>query len=195
MAESKIIKYGFQDEVLRLSAQPGMTGEKIAEILTARLENRDSIGQSAVSRFLTKYRQERQEQTNIIVQEHIKNVIPKRLDQLDEINLFYYTQFKNQKNLEKPMFVDPEGKPIEFDLRSRDHAAWKLAELIFKLLQHTGGKEPDEREGDDKDDQAPVQTRSGIRGIVQQLRAAGVSGPGGKKEIAGVEGPAGVLPR
>lgn len=195
MAESKIVKYGFQDETLRLSAQPGMTGEKIAEILTARLENRDSIGQSTVSRFLTKYRMERQEQTNVIVQEHIKAVIPKRLDQLDEINLFYYTQFKNQKNLEDPMFLDQEGKPLDFDLKSRDNAAWKLAELIFKLLKHTGNQDPDDREGDDEDDQKPISTRSGIRGIVKQLRAAGVSGPGGAKKIPGTEGPAGVQPR
>jgi predicted transcriptional regulator len=192
--QSKIEKYGFQDEVLKLSRQPGMTGEKIGELLTARLDKRDTISQSTVSRYLTKVRKERQEQTAEILQEHLKEHIPADLAQIEEVQTLYYTIFRNQQNLDKPAIVDAEGKAECFDLKTRCEAGLKLTDIIFRKLKHTGEKLPGDDEGEgEQGGFESVPAGPGIRGIVRSLKQAGFTGPGAEKKESNSEGSAGVL--
>ena len=88
---SKIEKYGFQDRVLKLYSEPGMTSLRIAQVLTEELQGNDSISQPTVSRWLKDVRDERREETRQVVNEHIKANIPKDLEALDIQDIYALT--------------------------------------------------------------------------------------------------------
>jgi len=161
-APNKIEKYEFQDEILKLSAQPGMTTHRIAEILTEKLEGRDTISQPTVSRWLKGERELRGEQTRAIVQDHIKEAVPEDLKALEEIEAWLLGIYRNQMELVKarsPELLDddPELKALTeklqgdgnedgYSLDTRINAAMKAVKIIELKLKYAGILEdPDAR--------------------------------------------------
>lgn len=186
---SKIERYGLQEKILHLSAQPGMTTHKIAEILTEELDGNDSISQPTVSRWLKDVREDRNEQTRIIVQDYLKKNIPKDLDALEEVEAFFLHIFRNMtKDPEtgELIFTDENGNEMNFDLKARADAGLKVVDIVVKKLRFGGLEDPSPPKDskDYYDDEFIFNTaRSGIRGIIRGLREAGITGPGPEQSI------------
>lgn len=150
-AQNKIEKYNLGSECLKLIAVPGATTHSVAAQLTERLEGRDTISQSTVSRWLQAERRERREETRKVVDEHIKEHVPKDLSALEEIETWLLGIFRNQAELLKlrpELAEDPEIKKLvekiqgenteAHDLRTRADAAMKAVKVIELKLKYAG---------------------------------------------------------
>lgn len=161
--QDKITRYGMSQRVLELSAM-GKNTYEIAAIVTDDLQARgisDSLSQSAVSRWLKGVREERAEKTRSVVQEHIKEVVPKDLEALEEIEGWLMGIFRNQRELVKirsEMLQDEElqkmlsvvnggGESGDYDIKTRGNAAMMALKVIELKLKYSGILEtPDDQE-------------------------------------------------
>lgn len=162
--QDKITKYRLEARVLELSGVPRATTYTIAEQVTQELKDRgigDSVSQSTVSRFLSRVRKDRSEQTRSVVQEHIKEVVPKDLQALEEIEGWLLSIFRNQKEVVKiraELLKDEElkkllsaieggGEPGSYDLKVRGSAAMMALKVIELKLKYSGILEtPDDKQ-------------------------------------------------
>lgn len=150
---NKIITYGLEERVLQLSAQPGATDISIAAILTQDLAGAGKISPSAVSRFRRAVRAERASETQALIQDHIRGVVPQDLKAIEEIEMWFLSIFRNQAELvqvrDPELLKDPEISrllsaisasefPGGFDVKTRGWAAGKVKELIELKLKFSG---------------------------------------------------------
>lgn len=150
---NKIVVYNLQERLLQLSAQPGMTDERIAELLTQELGGRDTISASSVSRNRRILRAERASETKAAFQEHVKGHLPADLSALEEVELWLLSIFRNQAEtiqVRNPeMMNDPEIQrllaamnasecPAGFDLKTRGQAAMMAVKVIETKLKFSG---------------------------------------------------------
>lgn len=202
---NKIEKYELQQEALSLSGSAGVTHEKIAEELTKLLDGQDSISQSTVTRFLQSVRESRAEQAKVVFQNYYKESQPKDLQQLEEVQAFFFNIFRgnpfDKDHPEAAPFLGENGEPLKFDLAMQSDAALKLVDIIYKKGK-MAGLETDSPDGrprkvslTDNDGQSIVDTaRSGILGLIGRLRETGITGPGTEQGQSDLEGSPGLLP-
>ena len=152
--QDKITKYRLENRVLELSGKPRTSTYEIAEAVSKELQAKgsdDSISQSTVSRFLARVRKDRSEQTRSVVQEHIKEVVPKDLEALEEIERWFLGIFRNQAEVVKiraELLKDEEVKKLlsaiegaggtGYDLKTRGNAAINALKVIELKLKYSG---------------------------------------------------------
>ncbi len=152
--QDKITKYRLENRVLELSGKPRTSTYEIAEAVTQELKAKgieDSVSQSTVSRFLARIRKDRSEQTRSVVQEHIKEVVPKDLEALEEIERWFLGIFRSQKEVLKiraDMLKDEEVQKLlaaieqtpggSYDLKTRGNAALNALKVIELKLKYSG---------------------------------------------------------
>lgn len=193
---TKIEKYKLGEKILELSAQPGMTTEKIAEILTEELDGADTISQPTVSRYLSETRKARKEHTQILIQDKLKGTVPKDLEVLEEVEEFFLNIFRgNEADKEgHALLSDKDGKALIFDVAARASAGKDAADIVMKKLRlcGVGTDAPDDGTTKENDERLFDKARSGISGLVGRLREAGTAGPKSEqkqpdsKRLAGV---------
>jgi len=178
---TKIEKYHLEDRCLELSAGPGMTGVKIAQVLTDGLEGKDTITQSTVCRWLKSVREERADETREVYRKYVKGHLPNDLDQVEEVQTFFLEIFRNQ-------VFDPEKKEFidgMFSRAERGEAGKAVVKIILDKLKLAGIQPPPEKPSPgDMDDESLqptgvllIQARSGIQGIITRLGSSGIAGP------------------
>jgi hypothetical protein len=161
---NKIITYGLEERVLELSALPGMTDIRIADVLNQELAAKDlsgTVSASAVSRFRRAARSERAAETKALIQDHIKGVVPKDLEALEEVESWLLSIFRNQGEIlqvkNPDLLQDPEVKrlmaavsaseyPAGFDVRTRSQAAMMALKVIELKLKYSGALDDPNRE-------------------------------------------------
>ena len=88
--QHKIDRYNLGSKVLELRKQ-FKTTEQIAGILSEKdLKEYGGITQASVSRWLCKQRQERKSQTNVILEEYVKEAISEDLQNFDELKKYLF---------------------------------------------------------------------------------------------------------
>jgi len=178
---TKIEKYHLEDRCLELSAAPGMTGVRIAQVLTEGLEGKDTITQSTVCRWLKSVREERADETREVYRKYVKGHLPNDLDQVEEVQTFFLEIFRNQK-------FDPEKKELSdanFSRAEQGEAGKAVVRIILDKLKLAGIQPPPEKPSPgDMDDESLrssgvllIQARSGIQGIIGRLEVSGITGP------------------
>ena len=178
---TKIEKYHLEDRCLELSTAPGMTGVRIAQVLTEGLGGKDTITQSTVCRWLKSVREERADETREVYREFIKGRLPNDLDQIEEVQTFFLHIHRNKTfDPEKEEFID-----ADFTRAERGEAGKAVVKIILDKLKLAGVEPPpDKPRGymDDDESLQPagvlfIQARSGIQGIIARLASSGIAGP------------------
>ena len=145
MGQRPIIEqYALADRILALSAS-GKKDYQIAEILNREdLAGRDSISQPTVSRWLKKVREERGKTARGIVDDYLKESIPKDLELLDELTQFHLVIFRgNTAILEAEDGGKVRAATINLDTRrtaARDiHAILQTKMKFVGVDENSGG--------------------------------------------------------
>ena len=166
---TKIEKYHLEDKCLDLSASPGMTGVKIAQVLTEQLGGKDTITQSTVCRWLKSVRDERADETREVYREFIKGRLPNDLDQIEEVQEFFLNIHRNLTfDAEKKHFIS-----ADFSRAERGEAGKSVVKIILDKLKLAGVEPPPDKPRYDTDDESLrpagillIQARSGIQGVI-----------------------------
>ena len=177
---TKIEKYHFEDRCLELSTAPGMTGVKIAQVLTEELKGKDTITQSSVCRWLKSVREERADETREVYREFVKGRLPGDLEQIEEVQEFFL-------NIHRNLTVDAVKNlvPAGFTRAERGEAGKAVVKIIIDKLKLAGVEPPPDKPGNYMDDDESlrssgvllIQARSGIQGVIGRLESSGIAGP------------------
>ena len=177
---TKIEKYHLEDRCLELSTAPGMTGVRIAQVLSEGLKGKDTITQSTVCRWLKSVREERADETREVYREFIKGRLPNDLDQIEEVQTFFL-------NIHRNLTFGPDKKELidaDFSRAERGEAGKTVVKIIIEKLKLGGVQPPPDKPYDMDNDESLrsqglffVQARSGIQGVIGRLEVSGISGP------------------
>lgn len=137
MAAKKIIEtYKLGDRILSLTAQ-GKKARDVADILNREeLAGKDSISQPTISRWLKKVRKDRGVTAKGIVDDYLKESIPKDLELLDEIVHFHLVLFRG-----KVTILEKDGEKVkaaEVGLNERRTAARDIHSILQTKMRFIG---------------------------------------------------------
>ena len=96
--KSKIEKYGLEARTAALAFDEHRNTREIADILTAELDGRDTISQSAVSSWLKPIREQNRDQAHDTINKHIKEKLDSDLESVEEIQLFLMNEMRDEES-------------------------------------------------------------------------------------------------